>query len=317
MKVYLSLTHTQADRDQRERVTRILQDKAAENHQNQSELYAQLVKCTKERKDAFELKDVWNLFRVISNLVQCPTVGHMGSSHRLNVCFSQKERKNVIRYVETVACQIDGDPLVRVLAYGVLDSMASSNQGEHIDACRLVVDRHLNGEVFVLRVFFPNETSEELVYDKNTLILHAVEQVTWSAGLELSQYAFFEDRGDCCLFLDQKRRLSDVLLQDFYPMFGVKQRLLFKKALSRVTEEERNNPAVANTSFVRWNEEYKFGDCPVVFAVTAQLCALQFKAYHDLPENPDHTDDLFKLISEHMSTYIPERVTHSPEYSFH
>lgn len=167
-----------------------------------------------------------------------------------------------------------------------------------------VVDRLLQREVSVHDVYLPDENQKQLAYDRRTLVSDAIAQAAWSVGLAQSDlYALYDDRENCCLLLSSSRHLVDVIREDFDPNLNIQQRILLKRALSRVTREERTNPAVTITAFVHWMEQYQSGACHVDIAAAVQLSILQIQAYHD----PDELRDP-QALSELVSTYLPARV---------
>jgi len=287
----LALKNTKADNERRAEMVRDVIDKAKEMTQIQTELYAQLMKRTKILTDAVALKNTWQLFTDVSTEIRCPT----------------KLSRAVEKHVKGVAVHIQSDPLIRVMAHRVLGALKRPTIDEQSDVYGSIPRMHHSKEIFSVKVFFPDDTFQELIYDGSTFVSAAVAQIAWSRGVDRPhQFALYEDRGDGCLLLNQNRRFQDVLLEKFCCK-NIPKRLLFKRHLSRVTEQERNDPNKANTSFVQWREQFSQGDYRVKARVAAQLCCLLIQARIDRP-NLEDPDTLSEAVSNLIRECLPERV---------
>lgn len=210
----------------------------------------------------------------------------------------------------SVGRQTTEEPLVRVLAYGVLDALQLSEEELPLTYMS-IIDRHLEGKVRLIDVCFLNGPPQQLVFNEKTSVEDAIAQVAWTIGeRNPADYALCIDSDEACIPLNQDRLLSDVLLDQFYHSYGSHQMLLFDKKWSRVTEEEKTKTGRSTTSFVHWQEQYLHTDHFIQKSIAALLCILQIQANHDTPD-PKQIDNkqLSTFVDELMSEYIPKVVT--------
>ena len=115
-------------------------------------------------------------------------------------------------YVETVACRKAEDPLVRVLAYGVLDACEHLKMEGKVNDYKSIIRNHLSGEVLAVYVVLPGGRSRRTYYDSDSLVSDAAKQVAWIEGYQdPEEFAIFGDHGEGYVLLDQNSRLSNVL----------------------------------------------------------------------------------------------------------
>lgn len=214
----------------------------------------------------------------------------------------------VQKYVESVALRKDVDPIVRVLAYGVLHAMSQSAETRTTCDYESIIDKYLSDEVFTVDVLFPDGRYRQLIYDYNISVSESVKQLAWTDGRENPErFALFEDRKDGCLVLDQTKPIVAVLNSEIAGGNCGQRRLRFRVVFSRVTEEEKSDSMVAGFSFGEWNVQYRQGKYHVQELLAAQLCVLQIQAHHD---HSVFTNE--QKLSELIVLCIPQAVNSLP-----
>lgn len=217
----------------------------------------------------------------------------------------------VAKYAIPLASKpLDGDPLVKVLACGVLDAVQAGKEGA-TNTYRSIVDRHLFGVVCLVDVFLPDGTEQQLVYYRDsTSVLDAVAQLAWTVGgQDPQQYTLYNDRGSGCVPLNKRKTLADSMLEELEQSHGSQQKLIFKKRFSRVTKEEKENPSCAATSFVHWREHYLHMNDEIHPSFAVLLCVLQIQANHDPPDLGQH-----QALAEFVDKWMPEHVPKSVSF---
>ncbi|KAK6154063.1 hypothetical protein DH2020_013702 [Rehmannia glutinosa] len=208
-------------------------------------------------------------------------------------------------YIHTVAHSVNSDSEVQVLAMNTLNA---------------------------LKLFFLDETFEEITYDMATTVADAVEYddylatvfLIWSLPIiKLSAYASFSlfecrkavvsksaDPGnEEYIGLDDNKYIGD-LLADFKASKDRSKgeilhcKLTFKKKLFRESDEAITDPMFVQLSYVQLQHDYVFGNYPVGRDDAAQLSALQILVEIGYVVSPETCTDWTSLLER----FLPRQV---------
>lgn len=176
----------------------------------------------------------------------------------------------------SVALKAGEDPLLRSMAFDVMDAIKSGSQEQRSIDAQLTSDWHLSGDLFAWTVHLVDGTKHELVYDSQTTVEEALRQMGWKLGLpRLSNVVLYKERGGDLFPLDPKSLLGQSRSQEG------SEKLVFKKEMFRKKEKHITDPDFVVYAYLQAKQQYLDSGYPVQNDKAIQLCALQLLAEND------------------------------------
>ncbi|KAG5534424.1 hypothetical protein RHGRI_022523 [Rhododendron griersonianum] len=275
--------------DERIELVGQLYKQGLKNSELRDELFAQILKQTRNNPDKQYSIRAWELMYLCASCM--PPSTDIGGF--------------LTEYVRNEAEGANSDPDIQVLALSTLNTLKiSCNAGprqkipgrDEIKA--LLIGKQLN-----TTVFFLDETFEEITYGIATTVADAIEELAGIIKLQsYSSFSLFECRkvvagskspepgNDEYIGLDDKSYIGD-LLADFKapkdPSKGdlMLRKLVFRKKFFRESDEAIGAPVFVYLSYVQLQNDYILGNYPVGREDAAQLAALQILVENGYVEN--------------------------------
>ncbi|KAF7134580.1 hypothetical protein RHSIM_Rhsim08G0024500 [Rhododendron simsii] len=303
--------------DERIELVGQLYKQGLKNSELRDELFAQILKQTRNNPDKQYSIRAWELMYLCASCM--PPSTDIGGF--------------LTEYVRNEAEGANSDPDIQVLALSTLNTLKiSCNAGprqkipgrDEIKA--LLIGKQLN-----TTVFFLDETFEEITYGIATTVADAVEYCLTAYPLQelagiiklqaYSSFSLFECRkvvagskspepgNDEYIGLDDKSYIGD-LLADFKapkdPSKGdlVLRKLLFRKKFFRESDEAIGAPVFVYLSYVQLQHDYILGNYPVGREDAAQLAALQILVENGYVVSPESSADWASQLDHFLPKHI-------------
>ncbi|KMT08684.1 hypothetical protein BVRB_6g139580 [Beta vulgaris subsp. vulgaris] len=272
------------------------------------ELFVQISKQTRNNPDRQYLIKSWELMYLCAS--------SMPPSKEIGAYLSE--------YVHNVACGVNIDPDIQLLAQNTLNALKSSIKAgpRQIIPGREEIEALLTGKRLTTIVFFLDETFEEITYDMSTTVADAVEELAGIIKLSAySSFSLFEfckvvagskssDAGtEEYIGLDENKYIGDLLAE----FKSAKERsrgeilhckLVFKKKLFREADEAVTDPMFVQLSYVQLQYDYIQGNYPVGRDDAAQLSALQILVEIGFVSQPELCTDWTSLLERFLPRQI-------------
>ncbi|XP_048503616.1 kinesin-like protein KIN-14E isoform X2 [Beta vulgaris subsp. vulgaris] len=272
------------------------------------ELFVQISKQTRNNPDRQYLIKSWELMYLCAS--------SMPPSKEIGAYLSE--------YVHNVACGVNIDPDIQLLAQNTLNALKSSIKAgpRQIIPGREEIEALLTGKRLTTIVFFLDETFEEITYDMSTTVADAVEELAGIIKLSAySSFSLFEFRKVVAgskssdagteeyIGLDENKYIGDLLAE----FKSAKERsrgeilhckLVFKKKLFREADEAVTDPMFVQLSYVQLQHDYIQGNYPVGRDDAAQLSALQILVEIGFVSQPESCTDWTSLLERFLPRQI-------------
>lgn len=272
------------------------------------ELFVQISKQTRNNPDRQYLIKSWELMYLCAS--------SMPPSKEIGAYLSE--------YVHNVACGVNIDPDIQLLAQNTLNALKSSIKAgpRQIIPGREEIEALLTGKRLTTIVFFLDETFEEITYDMSTTVADAVEELAGIIKLSAySSFSLFEFRKVVAgskssdagteeyIGLDENKYIGDLLAE----FKSAKERsrgeilhckLVFKKKLFREADEAVTDPMFVQLSYVQLQYDYIQGNYPVGRDDAAQLSALQILVEIGFVSQPESCTDWTSLLERFLPRQI-------------
>ncbi|XP_058180550.1 kinesin-like protein KIN-14I [Rhododendron vialii] len=294
--------------DERIELVGQLYKQGLKNSELRDELFAQILKQTRNNPDKQYSIRAWELMYLCASCM--PPSTDIGGF--------------LTEYVRNEAEGANSDPDIQVLALSTLNTLKiSCNAGprqkipgrDEIKA--LLIGKQLN-----TTVFFLDETFEEITYGISTTVADAVEELAGIIKLQAySSFSLFECRkvvagskspepgNDEYIGLDDKSYIGD-LLADFKapkdPSKGdlMLRKLVFRKKFFRESDEAIGAPVFVYLSYVQLQYDYILGNYPVGREDAAQLAALQILVENGYVVSPESSADWASQLDHFLPKHI-------------
>ncbi|XP_024397614.1 kinesin-like protein KIN-14I isoform X2 [Physcomitrium patens] len=272
------------------------------------ELFAQLVKQTRNNSDRTSLLKTWELLYMCSSAM--PPGKEFGAY--------------LSEYVHDVANSPGVDSSVQALALNTGEALKRSVKGgpRRVDPTQEEIEALLEGRKLTTIAFFLDETFEDITYDMSTTVSDAVEELAGIIKLSsFHTFSLFECRKSLNgsravdaaieehIGLDDNKYIGDIvaefkLSRDRSKGELFQSKLLFKKRLFRESDEAITEPMFVQLCYIQSQHDFLLGNYPVGREDAAQLAALQTIADLGSIPNPETSAEWNSMLD----CYLPKQV---------